>query len=90
MKSLFWLSYRCGNGVPGVVIVKAGTLLEARMVAAIDGIDNAAEFLEGHELSAPEAPPNSIGRMLPPDEAHKLVSWSEAEAFRKNLQINPN
>jgi hypothetical protein len=86
MKSLFWLSYRCDNGVPGVVIVKAGALLEARMVAAIDGIDNAAEFLEGHELEASDAPAHSVGRMLPPDEAHKLISWSEAEAFRKNLQ----
>ena len=89
MKSLFWLSYRCDNGVPGVLIVKAGALLEARMVAAIDGIDNAGEFLEGHELGAEDAPPDSIGRMLPPEEAHKLISWTEAEAFRKNLHISP-
>ena len=89
MKSLFWLNYRCGNGTSGVVIVRAGALLEARMVAAIDGVDNSGEFIEGHELNASDAPDGTIGRMLPADEAHKLVSWSEAEAFRKNARISP-
>ncbi len=83
MKSLFWLSYRRDNGSLGVVIVKAGTLLEARMLAAIDGVDGSADFSEGHELQARDAPPGSIGRMLPADEAYRLISWTEAEALRK-------
>ena len=85
-KSLFWLSYRRNNGLLGVVIVHAGSLLEARMLAAIDGVDDRTHFLEGHELRTQDAPSHAIGRMLPPDEAHKLRAWTEAEAFRKTFR----
>jgi hypothetical protein len=53
---LFWLSYRRDSGLLDVVIIKAGSLLEARMLAAIDGLDERAEFSEGHKLRAQDAP----------------------------------
>jgi hypothetical protein len=56
------------------------------MLAAIDGLDDRAEFSEGHQLRAQDAPPHAIGRMLAPDEAHKLIAWTEAEAFRKTFR----
>ena len=86
MRSLFWLTYNLGDGSPGVLIQKAGTLLGARMLAAIDGLDQLAEFVDGHELYAQEAPPDRIGRMLLPDEAHRLLVWVEAEGLRKKLR----
>jgi hypothetical protein len=85
-KSLFWLTYRRSNELLGVVIVSAGSLLEARMLAAIDGVDDRADFSEGHELRAKDVPHHVIGRMLPPDEAHRLIAWSEAEAFRQTFR----
>src|SRR5438270_6377777 len=55
MKSLFWLSFRRNEKFFGVVIIEARELLEARMLAAIDGLDECAEFAEGYELSAQQA-----------------------------------
>jgi hypothetical protein len=88
-RSLFWLTYRLPEGPLAVLIVKAGTLLEARMLATIDGLDEHKEFSEGHELHAEEAPPGTVGRMLPPEEAHRLLAWTEAEGLRKKLQDRP-
>ena len=44
MKSLFWLSYQRAHGQLGVVIIEAGELLEARMLAAVAGLDKGAWF----------------------------------------------
>jgi len=45
VNSLFCLCYRRDNTFLGVVMVEARTLLEARMLAAIDGLDQLADFL---------------------------------------------
>ena len=87
MKSVFWLCYHRNQRLVGVVIIEARELLEARMLAAIDGVDKLADFFEGYELSAQHAamvPADLIGRMLSPDEASRLMAWIESEALRKN------
>ena len=76
MKSLFWLTYHRQQRLFGVVIIEAGELLEARMLAAVAGLDNGADFADGHALSVQSAAmvaPKSIGRLLPPDEANRLM-----------------
>src|SRR5438128_130190 len=91
MKSLFWLCYRRDNRLLGAVILEAGTLLEARMLAALDGIDQLAEFSEGYELSAHHAAmvtANLVGRMLSPDEASRLMAWIESESTRKEVPMD--
>jgi hypothetical protein len=84
MKSLFCLRYRLHNGSLGVVIIEAGTLLEARMFAAIDGLDRLGNFSEGYDLNTHRAmvPNNAIGRMLSPGEA----AWIEGEVMRKGIR----
>src|SRR5580700_7480339 len=52
MKPLFWLCYRRDMRLLGVVIIEAGELFEARMLAAIAGLDKLADFYQGYELSA--------------------------------------
>lgn len=83
MKSLFCLRYQLHNGSLGVVIIEAGTLLEARMFAAIDGIDQLADFSEGYDLNGHRVmiPDHAIGRMLSPGEA----AWIESEMNRKAI-----
>jgi hypothetical protein len=89
MKSLFWLSYHFEHGRFGVVIVEARDLLEARMLAALAGLDKNAPFSEGYAVSAECAAmisARSLARLLPPDEADRLSAWIESEAARKGIQ----
>jgi len=61
----------------GIVVLEARELLEARMLAAIDGLDECAEFAGGYELNAEQAgmiSSQSLGRMLPPAEVSRLGS----------------
>ena len=88
MKCLFWLSYHRDQKLFGVVIIEAGGLLEARMLAAVQGLDKGGDFAEGHALNGPCAamvPPRSVARMLSPDEADGLMAWIESETARKGL-----
>jgi hypothetical protein len=89
MKPLFWLCYRRGERLVGVVLIEAGEMIEARMLAAITGLDRMADFAEGCELRPQHramVSPGLIGRMLAPEEAARLATWIESEAARKNLQ----
>jgi hypothetical protein len=89
MKSVFCLCYRRDDRPIGVVLVEASALSEARMFAAIDGVDQLADFSQGFELDAEQAsliPPDSLGRMIAPDAARGLMAWIESEANRKRLR----
>jgi hypothetical protein len=89
MKPLFWLCYRRDARLIGVVLIEAGEIIEARMLAAISGLDQLADFSEGCELRPQHramVSPGLIGRMLAPEEAARLATWIESEAARKNLQ----
>ena len=91
MKALFWLSFRRSGQFLGAVIIEARELLEARMLAAIDGLDQCAEFAEGYELSGRQAamiPDHSRGRMLAPAEVSRLIVWIESEAARTSMPSN--
>jgi hypothetical protein len=90
-KSLFWLSFQRDGRWVGVVIIEAGELLEAQMLAVIDGTDEGAQFANGYQLSAAQAAlisARSVGRMLPPDEASRLLAWIESEAARTIMRTN--
>jgi hypothetical protein len=60
----------------GVVIQDSSCIVQARLRAAVAGVDQGVEFCEGHELdqaTAAPVPATAIGRMLGPDEAGKLI-----------------
>ena len=46
--SLFWLSFRRNGKLVGIVVLEVRELLEARMLAAIDGLGECAEFAGGY------------------------------------------
>jgi hypothetical protein len=61
----------------GVLLLCASHLIFARTRAAMDELDQGAEFGEAHEsrrgASAAKVPSKRIGRMLTPDEAARLL-----------------
>jgi hypothetical protein len=70
---LYWLVYRQGDQI-GVVIEPAGSVIHARMQAALDGLDQ-GEFTEGHQLRNNwRVPKQMIGRRLSQEEAKRLLA----------------
>jgi hypothetical protein len=76
----FWLTYGDASRLVGVVVMEAPSMLQARMKAAVPGIDAGAPFAEGHALSAKltaSVSPTQIGRMLSRGDAAKLLARFE-------------
>jgi len=68
---MWWLLFRQG----GVVVIKASSLVHARLLAAQSGLGRASHFIEGHFIDPRRMmaiPDEYIGRMLSPLEARRL------------------
>jgi len=68
---MWWLSFRDGSAV----VIEATSLLHARLLAAVNLIDRAAQFVSGYELSPERAaliPQHCTGRLLSRDDAWRL------------------
>ena len=68
---MWWLSFRGG----GVVVIKASSLVHARLLAARNGLGRASHFVEGYFIDAARMmsiPDEYVGRMLSPIEARQL------------------
>ena len=73
---MFWLTYRRAGRLCGVLILDGPSLIHARLVAAVRGLDAGADFAEGHLLDAESAasiPAKHVGRMLTLREAERLL-----------------
>jgi hypothetical protein len=82
----FWLTYRDGVRLIGVVIDEAPSLIQARLNAAVRSIDRGAPFGKGHLLGAEQialVPPAQIGRMLSGAEAAKLLARFDGRKHRR-------
>jgi len=91
--SRFWLTYKQGRRLAGVVIIDAASLLSARKRAS-NKTGRKVQFASCTELFVELAklvPPTAVGRMLSPNEAAKLVSrlergsqkWQAAASSRR-------
>jgi hypothetical protein len=68
---MWWLSFRHG----GVAVIKASTLVHARLLAARNGLGRASHFTEGYFIDPARTtsiPDEYVGRMLSPIEARQL------------------
>jgi hypothetical protein len=68
----FWLTYGDANRIMGAIILEAPTMLQARMDAAVRGLDRGAPFAEGHHLNVDliaSVSSTKIGRMMSGAEA---------------------
>ena len=68
---MWWLSFRDG----GVVVIKASSLVHARLLAARNGLGRASHFVEGYFIDPARMTPiphEYVGRMLSPIEARQL------------------
>jgi len=73
---MWWLVYHRATKTE-VIIVKASSLIQARMRASIAGLDEGASFHEGHELHtamARRVPRDSIGKMLTSRQAQRVLT----------------
>ena len=81
--SLFWLTYRVSGGPVAVVIIEAPDPLQARFRAAVEGLDQANDAAECHQLEPDFAAlilRNMIGRRLPVAEVAKLLRLLDRSA----------
>lgn len=89
---MWWLSFRHG----GVVVIKASTLVHARLLAARDGLGRASHFAEGHFIDPARMtiPAEYVGRMLSPIEARQLAELllpeSRVQDTRRSRESKPS
>jgi hypothetical protein len=77
----FWMTYRDSGRLVGVVIMDAPSLIQAGL-KAIRGVGAGTTFADGHELTADQVAlvsARKIGRMLPADEAERLLAKLEGQ-----------
>jgi hypothetical protein len=77
---MFWLTYRKNGRLLGVFILEGGDLLQMRFGAAVYGLDQGANFAEGHPLdpaTAKSIPAHMIRHMLSLYDARKLLTRLE-------------
>jgi hypothetical protein len=75
---MWWLSFRHG----GVVVIKASSLVHARLLAAQNGLGRASHFVEGYFIDPGRTTPipdEFVGRTLSPIEARQLEEWLKLE-----------
>ena len=72
---VFWLNYRDPDGRPaGVVVLESSALIQARMKAAVLGLNSGLEC-DGHQLdeaSTTQIPKEMIGRLLDDGDLRRL------------------
>ncbi len=81
-RRLYWLTYSRAGEPIGVVIIRSGSLVDARMRVALDGLDDGVDFGEGHKLDRKRTrlvTRQEIGRMLSIEDANRLPRRLEAE-----------
>ena len=69
---MWWLSFVGG----GDIIMEAVSLAQARLLAVAKGLGRASQFAEGHSIKpnlAELIPDGSVGRILTPVEARRLL-----------------
>jgi hypothetical protein len=69
---MWWLSFLGG----GVVIMEAASLAQARLLAVVNELGRASQFVEGYSINSDLAaliPDESIGQILTPVEARRLL-----------------
>lgn len=85
---LYWLCYRDETGI-AVVIQPGPSLIHARMVNALAGLDEGT-FVEGHELdskTAKRVPKGKIGRRLSQRQAAQLLRLLDRKIEPKKSQV---
>jgi hypothetical protein len=90
---LHLLCYGTAGRVDRVVIISAGSLIAARMYAAIDGLDAGVEFVEGYSLDTEmgaRVPLEMIGRRLTSVQARTVLdAMRGAETARARIPSEP-
>jgi hypothetical protein len=72
---MWWLTYRKFSE-PQIVILKASSLIQARMIVSMAGLDEGMTFQEGHELDparAKRVPKECLAKMLGRRQAESLL-----------------
>jgi hypothetical protein len=87
---MWWLSFVGG----GSVIIKAVSLAQARLLAVAKGLGRASQFAEGHSIKpslAELVPDGSVGRILTPVEARRLLKLMKygPQKFLPHLSQEP-
>jgi hypothetical protein len=79
--TMWWLSFRHGD----VVVIKASSLVHARLLAARNGLGRASHFVEGYFIDPARMMPiphEYVGRMLSPRRGAAPGGTVETRAAR--------